>query len=272
MAGEPVTNLFLLLFSTLSWGQVQYSMLLPPRHLETVPKLLQTAYETASGSVEFTSGESYTGKGGHVVNNVRFLKQKDFDVWLMEQKSAGTHEKNHIAIVVEKGFKTYTSYYFEFEIAQGKVQPVPFTAACFRCHASGPRAIRPQKSPWTVDLNEKQIATIRDWNDTISAYGVVETFWPKYDPADNESPIKINSATAEEPFPNLKCVKCHSENGRRAPLQRQHMDSILYLLSHGDDASQIYSVPNKENPHMPSGTGSWSGVDQKNIEAWLKNN
>jgi hypothetical protein len=265
----------LFLLSAQVYAQVSYKMLLPGKHLTAIPKLLQEASASDAPSLLITSGESYSGKGDNVLNRIRFYQKDGFDIWLMDQNIAGLgfdfSKWSHIAIVVEKGLRRDTAYYFEYQILGGHILPIPFEAACYRCHSSGPRVIRPQKSAWTQDLTPEQQRQLKSWNKTIADYGAVETHWPKYDPDSDESPIKLNDPHQDEPLTMLKCTGCHnSSTGQRAPLLRQHKDSILYLINHGWDADEVYSMAGAKQAHMPLHKGTLTDEDRKRLEDWLK--
>ena len=133
-------------------------------------------------SATFVSAESQPAKGDAVTNRIQFDQVNGFDIWRMRQQSSGESGSSphaytnwsYIGIVVEHADDQTTAnrsniaYYFEWEpkpVQKGQLpRQIALRVDCTRCHASGPRLIRPKGS---------DSALIRAWNTRIEAYGVV---------------------------------------------------------------------------------------------------
>ena len=192
--------------------------------------------------VSFTSEESKTQDEINVLNRIHYFPGKRFDIWFMSQNRADHGldfaHWNKLMILVDKAAIPKRAFYFEFgtqALEHGQApKPAPYTAACFTCHASGPRVIRKQNSNWLPDLNPKAEALMGKWNQEIAHYKQVATYLPKADLHSPLPPIRFADARNNEELKHHSCTECHNANdGLRAPILRQHQYTALALLENG---------------------------------------
>lgn len=178
--------------------------------------------------------ESKTAEGFHVYNKIQFIPGENKDIWLMKQN----HNKlkgqwDELKIEVDKTTKPYQASYFQFE----KGVESEYRVACYRCHANGPRAIRPNYKSKLVENDFLDKLTILKWNLVIKHYGKIST------PQD----IHLNEKQRKTPlkymgkFDNRKifaktCNLCHGKDSYmgRSDLVMQQKGTILHLIRNGD--------------------------------------
>lgn len=266
-------NLFFL-GSSLAFGQISeeldraYKPYLPNSVRESLLVQIQALDWSKEGfakldSVEFTSEESKTNESDRIHNRVRFIPGKNFNLWHMEQRRATDASQgkpyNQLLIAVETK-ENPEAFYLEFgttpSFSSRVPLPKPFTAACFSCHASGPRVIRYEKLNGHPFPNEEGVKLIDVWNQEIASLKRVKTYFPSQRANSPVPPIHRTEALMQEKFRHRACTECHnSDAGLRAPLMRQHRYSILALLEKG---------------HMPQDAAMLPKKEIKCIEAWLK--
>ena len=139
-----------------------------------VYKILYTLLALLGGfdnSVFFESLESKTSEGEAVYNKISLSQNDHQDIWIMKQSHRGinAHKWDKIKIIVDK---TKTPYEASFQQLKNN-KPIEFKTSCFRCHANGPRLIRPNYQSKEVKLNSKDKLTILKWNILIKSYGEI---------------------------------------------------------------------------------------------------
>lgn len=190
--------------------------------------LLLTGWQLVTDTpvVGFLSLESKTENNGQVWNRIRFLQQDGKDIWLMKQK----HETadDNLAIVVDP--KQNTARFYQLQpgplVWNGPQEAIPLQARCYACHSNGPRAIRPDYKnaplPWSDQL------VVEAWNLRVKLYGQLQSL----EGFNTESGVRFQSGLSylEKPLNLPTCLKCHSENGIRAPLKKEHLLTSAFLV------------------------------------------
>jgi hypothetical protein len=252
-----------------------YAPYLPPaQRAAVVQRLAEIPWRrpAPAGAVVFVSGESRSPDGRPVRNAVRFFPGPRLDVWTMRQQVVGEPRVSELAIVVDTGVVPPVAYYLEFaadSLADGRApRPRPFSAACFTCHASGPRALRPLRSPLAA-LDRAARARIAGWNQHITGYGAVRTHRPDRSRR-GIPPLDRADAAAREALSHRACVGCHSwDSGVRAPLLRQHARAIESLVRHGPDREGRYGATGAGPAFMPARAAPLTASEWRCLQAWL---
>lgn len=169
----------------------------------------------AAPELTITSLESKTTSGGEVINKISFEVQGKRDIWRMRQSHGGPHlassEWDELAIIVEDGEVSYQ------QLKEGR--PVEYRASCFFCHANGPRLIRPKVSSGHVVLAL--------YNMRIKTYGTLRL---KEKKLVGKRPLLARDELSQDPLKVKTCLLCHNGSAwGRAPLQRQHAETIKHL-------------------------------------------
>lgn len=200
-------------------------------------------------SVQFESAESSTLSKEPVVNRIHLMPGARFDLWLMRQRQGGKDgwdpsRWSYVAIVVDKrpaDAGVPEAYYLEFApepVASGALpRPIAPRVACYRCHANGPRAVRPMPSTIVPTLSREALARIAAWNASVAEAGVMRNHLTEAGDAAKVYKSKAAMVTVTTP----KCRQCHDPvSGIRAELRRLHAGSISFLATHGDRGDGLY--------------------------------
>lgn len=189
--------------------------------------------------------ESKTIEGKPVFNQIRWIQEKDRDIWMMNQSHHGPHapsEKwDRLAIVIDKTSNPKTATYLQLpagtlewkdELPQ---QKLPFRVSCFMCHTNGPRALRPDPSG-QLQLSPFQKIKLIAWNLRIKTYGRIQEN-PDHKLTDRtlKIPFRQRHAFDNEPLKIKVCQKCHNEKfwWARGSLTRQNSMTIGFIVENG---------------------------------------
>lgn len=263
---------------------VAFAGLVPASIAPELAAALQTAPHSgaafANQAVTFVSGESFSQEHEAIINSIAFVPSPALDLWLMRQRIARdtpVPKSSLLALAVDKTVQPPRAYFVEFDgealVPPGSLpKPRPFSAACFTCHASGPRAIRPRTDPGVLpELTGSERATIAEWNKTIAAYRVVSTHKPVFSRTQPWPPIALYDAVSNERLEVPVCAECHG-NGVRAPLLRQHRETILALIDHRHDENGDFAAISavSARAYMPMETMRLSREERRCLVAWLE--
>jgi hypothetical protein len=194
-------------------------------------------------SLTFVSGES---KGLHneaVTNRIHLHQIGNCDVWQMRQRGRNEPDQpttwSLIAIVVVKSSPKPKAFYYQFAAEPVAPRRLPRSiepeANCARCHASGPRAVRPEGELAAAPI-------VKAWNKLIGTYGVIDD--------------QLVRAKDSQKFPIPSCRGCHDSSGFiRGDLTRQHQGSVEYLTKHAQ---------------MPPDAHPLSPAEKECLAAWLQ--
>ncbi|RZA07809.1 MAG: cytochrome c [Proteobacteria bacterium] len=191
---------------------------------------------TTAGAITFTSRESTTATGGPVTNSIALIEEKGQEIWMMNQSHHGamaSSEKwDRLAIVVKKENGVKRARFYQLEPGplswNPKAREVPRRAACYTCHANGPRGIRPQSA-----LAWHEWPKLVAWNLKIKTYGKIALEDPPATPG--QTPVKFSGPMANERLKVAACTKCHGGSGpfARNALLRQQETAIHFMLKEG---------------------------------------
>jgi hypothetical protein len=193
-------------------------------------KILYSLLFFIEGSVStFKSFESKTKNGGDVFNQISLIEGKTIDTWKMKQSHFGSDFKtwDNIEIRVNKLERSATYHQLNKE-----GEEIDLKTSCFRCHPSGPRAIRPKGS-----LSISNRMAILKLNMKIKSYG----------------DLKAHKSTSKT-LKVASCVKCHYKGGPRSELKEEHALTIKHLV---------------DNKQMPPWPYSLSAKDRKMIRKFI---
>ena len=223
----------------------------------------------AVASVTFASAESSTMSPEPILNRVQHLPLPGLDLWLMRQRQSareGADEAHwsYVAILVDEepqdGGRP-TAYDLELAprpVAKGALpQPIPPRVACYRCHANGPRAVRPMRGATLPPLDSGALALVRAWNASIERAGVVRNHLTDVGAAAAVYALPA----AMEPLPLAKCKQCHDPaTGVRSELRRLHGGSVSFLATHGDLGDGTMAAAAHATPILPADNPFLVGV------------
>lgn len=176
------------------------------------------------------SKESKTQEGHPVFNRITVESHGDEDIWTMKQSHHGLHAKewDTIRILVDKKKKLVRYQQLKNN------QEVELKAACYTCHANGPRAIRPDFDSTIVTYSLKDRITIAMMNFKIKSYGRVSISEENFKLNGNfrEVPLKFFGKKDNKVFHVKSCTLCHNKDHfwGRGELVRQHAGTIRHLV------------------------------------------
>ena len=191
-------------------------------------------------AVTFESSESLTIEGKPVFNKVSFKSEASLDTWMMKQSHKGANlpakEWDEIRITVDRSQTPSLVRYSQWE----GTKEIPLKAVCFKCHANGPRSIRPKP---TLSLKERFIITMM--NLRMKTYGRVETSLKVL----GDVPVKFKDG---EKLQVKICMKCHQKDfwWGRGELQKQHSGTIAHLVKTGQMPPWPHSLSDKEREEI----------------------
>ena len=226
-------------------------------------------------SLTFMSAQSTDTKNQHLINKVYFFGKSHYDIWLMKQKINPNPDPatwNRVVIAVNR--EKNQAYYFEMgpegpgEV--GRPHFKAFTAPCLSCHSSGPRVIRPMKSELTNPFLTRDIQLLKTWNQRIENGRETTNYRPMIK---EKSILDLHEPGSLESLKIPLCVSCHANgSGIRGPLQRQNLESILFLTHNHLDRDNIYiSADRSESAlaEMPLQSTKLNSQQQICLETWL---
>lgn len=191
--------------------------------------------EASAPHVSLVSAESSVRSEVPVMNSIRGWSNAQTDVWILRQKAMREAGWRSYGIVQDKTVSPNVAFYFS--IAQPD-SLVFLGESCFKCHASGPRYIRPIRQ----DLIEGE-AVAETFNERIEGNGYVRTHFS----------ATTRKRHAGPPLTASACIGCHSIGGVRGPLYHDHDESIEVLVAIGA---------------MPRDS-ALSAAELSQIQAWL---
>ncbi len=195
-----------------------------------------------NNEVFIQSLESQTIDQNPVFNKIKFDPGINRDIWMMNQSHYGARADSkdweRLAIVVDKSQNTALF----LQLPPGELkwtddllnQQKNFRVSCFVCHASGPRAIRPDFKGIKVSMFDRVRLFI--WNLRIKTYGPIKEH-PHHKHSDTklDVPFRHRAQLDNETLNVRVCTKCHSGNGllSRATLTRQNAITIKFMVEYG---------------------------------------
>ena len=139
----------------------------------------------------------------------------------MKQSHFGENSKSwdNIEIKVNKLERSVTYHQLD---KNGK--EIELKTSCFRCHPSGPRAIRPKG-----DVSIRKRMAILKLNLKIKSYGDLKSY------KSTSKTLKVAS-----------CIKCHFIGGPRSELKEEHSLTIKHLVDNEKMPPWPYSLSVKD--------------------------
>ena len=194
-------------------------------------------FDVDEQEVLIQSLESRTTEDKPVYNKIKFIKQGNKNIWMMNQSHAGLRgdlsKWERLAIVVENNKASF--YQFEsgpLDWSEDLLKKqVSYRVSCFMCHNNGPRGIRPDTEG--LDVSATDQVKIFFWNLKIKSYGrILESEEMKS--ADQRRAIRFkHRSDLDTETLNVKtCLHCHKEDGffARGQLTRQQAGTIDFLV------------------------------------------
>lgn len=181
-------------------------------------KILYSLLFFIEGSIStFKSFESKTANGGDVFNQIVLIEGEVIDTWKMKQSHFGENSKtwDNVEIKVNKLERSVTYHQLD-----DMAKEIELKTSCFRCHPSGPRAIRPKGE---ISINNR-IAILK-LNLKIKSYGDLQNFQT------SSKRLKVES-----------CTKCHYKGGPRSELGEEQALTIKHLVDHNQMPPWPYSL------------------------------
>lgn len=192
---------------------------------------------TDQQEVLIQSLESRTSQNEAVYNKIKYIRQNDREIWMMNQSHAGLvadeTKWERLAIIIQNNQVSF------YQIEAGPLEwsdellkkQVPYRATCFACHNNGPRAIRPDQEG--VKLSFIDQTRIFFWNIRIKLYGhLSESSEMKMLDPSRQVPFKHRNEFDLQTLEAETCLKCHNEN-KRGRLTRQQSGTIEFMVKRG---------------------------------------
>jgi mono/diheme cytochrome c family protein len=169
----------------------------------------------AGPHVDFVSTQTSIHFREPVLDSILAWSNAATDVWILRQRYlAGRGSWLTFGLVQDKTVAPNVAFFLS--IAPGSL--MFHGSACFLCHASGPRFLRPMRPDLLVGAS-----LAAAYNERITSNGYVRTHFPAADPEPATGPALAASA----------CVSCHQVGGDRGPIYRIHGESIRALIATG---------------------------------------
>ena len=179
------------------------------------------------------SFESKTSLGKNVYNKIGLISTKEKDIWLMNQNHSELKGNwDELKIVVDK---TKTPYQANFFQLKGNKE-IEYRISCFKCHANGPRAIRPNYNSQKVSNNVFDKIQVFLWNLKIKHYGNIQTKQNiKVNNKYRKVPLKHPGFIANKVIKSKTCSLCHGKDSYmgREELRFQQKGTIKHLVETG---------------------------------------
>lgn len=222
--------------------------------------------------LSFQSAESKSARDGPIFNRIKKFVGKRFTVWSMRQAADGLRQDpQHRSLVIVAVDRDKAAYYFEAKpkpVASGELPEFTKPSVpCLRCHANGPRAIRPESSFDFPKLSTANHKRLQGWNEEIRNQGVVTNFVGK------NRALVSSLVDGDALLPESLCTECHStQSGVRGPLFRSHEASIRFLLTHADHESSGFTFQTFAKGHTampPESSPALSDAERDCLLSWL---
>mgnify|MGYP001016401243 CR=1 FL=1 len=212
---------------------------------------LAMALELDERPLAFASRESKTRAGATVYNEVRRRRSGGRELWVMRQSHDGPtlDRARQDLLLIEVDPDRGTADFAQLRPSEGDPVPgetreaAPFRASCFRCHPSGLRALRPDFDDPRVQVSTWDRLRLAAWNLRIKAYGRLRAEAA----AGSNGVFRSERRFDRETLKAETCLRCHSEGGPRAPLERQHTETIRHLVSEGEMPPFPFALSDEEN-------------------------
>jgi hypothetical protein len=212
----------------------------------------------SSDEVIIQSKESKTQEGHPVYNKIKLEKNGHLDIWTMKQSHDGFNapieQWDTIRIIVDKDKKLV-----KYQQLKNNLE-IELKAACYTCHANGPRAIRPDYDSKEVSYSFQDKLTVMVMNLKIKSYGRVkikeDNF--KLDGKIRAVPLKFFGKTDTTHLNVKSCNFCHNNDQLwgRGELVHQQRETIRHLV---------------ESNQMPPWPFTISDEDDVKIKKFLNN-
>lgn len=187
------------------------------------------------------SKESKTISGAPVFNKIKWIQQKDKDIWMMNQSHHGNQAKaakwDRLAIVVDKTKSPMTARFYQLNPGPLKwekgLKEIPFKVSCYICHSNGPRAITPNYNSQFNSISLWKKLKVTYWNLRIKSYGrIVPHSYHELADQNLKRPFRLQSAYENEKLKVNTCMKCHKGSGffARGALRRQNIPTIKFMI------------------------------------------
>lgn len=220
--------------------------------------LISGAVMISQDIVTIHSVESKTQEGHPVYNRIKLEVSGNLDIWTMKQSHYGftapIESWDTIRIIIDKDKKLV-----RYQQLINNVE-VELKAACYTCHANGPRAIRPDYDSKEVSYSLQDRVTVAMMNFKIKSYGRMkisdESF--KLHGKIRIVPLKFFGKTDNTVLNVKSCTFCHNKDQfwGRGELTRQQGGTIRHLVTNGQ---------------MPPWPFTVSDEDKVRIEKFVKN-
>lgn len=189
----------------------------------------------------FESKESKTEHGKEVYNKISLIEGSQSDTWVMKQSHHGKNSTkwDHIKIVVDKTKSPYQAEYFQLD-KEGK--EIEYKTSCVRCHANGPRYIRPEKN---LKISEK--LKLWKFNNLIKSYGEVQNKETSLSgkvrviKLSDHNDIKLNIKS---------CSQCHYKGGPRSELTGEQRLTIKFLVKNKEMPPWPYKITKEDEKEL----------------------
>jgi hypothetical protein len=194
-------------------------------------------FDVDEQEITIQSLESRTTQDEPVFNKIKYFKNDDKDIWMMNQSHVGmtsdSSKWERLAIVIQNKKASF------YQLEAGPLvwsedllkKQVSYRVSCFMCHNNGPRAIRPDQQGLKVSFYDQ--AKIFFWNLKIKSYGRIKAS-DEMTQADQtrEIPFKHKQHFENETLNVKTCLHCHKEEGflARGKLTRQQAGTIEFLV------------------------------------------
>ena len=211
-------------------------------------------FEDLSTPVVMESFESKTKDKDPVFNEITIQPGDKKDIWLMAQSHNGIHYSkskwDQIKIVVDKTTEPYSATYHQ--VKNGK--EIELRAACYICHANGPRAIRPNYESSSVKYSLKDKALIGMMNLRIKTYGRIKMKKSNLilDGRPRQRPLAYDGPKNWQELNIPTCLKCHNDSGflSRGMLKGQQYGTIEHLTKTGAMPPWPYKLDEEEKKQL----------------------
>lgn len=214
-------------------------------------------YKKSSKEILIESQESKTQEDQPVFNKIKYIKDGDRDIWMMNQShsglAAGASAWERLAIVVsgaEVSFYQFESGPLEWS-DELKQKQRPYRVSCFMCHSNGPRALRPAQDRVVLTWSEK--VQVFFWNLRIKTYGrLQESSEMKEADQVRMTPFRYQAELDNEPLSIQSCSKCHNESGflSRGSLTRQNRGTIRFMVAHHQMPPPGFSLTQQDEKQL----------------------
>lgn len=223
-----------------------------------VSSLLFVSCLSKTSEIMIQSKESKTIDGLPVYNSIKLIREKNKDIWMMNQSHFGQNPDptmlDRLVIIVDTSTKPKSAEFYQ--LPPGKLEwsddlrlkKIDYKVSCFMCHANGPRAIRPDYEKLNVSTLDQ--LKIKFWNYKISRYGRIKV--NELETENSATPFRYKSELDNQKLNIKTCSKCHNEKDSpgRGLLVRQNLIAIQYLVEHQIMPPAGYEMSESEKMYL----------------------